>query len=124
MAEKIVVYCRETGQPAPAKPGEFVRMILESLALAHAETLHQLEALTGREIEVLHIVGRATQNAFLNQLIADTTGLPVIAGPADASAIGNILIQALALHHIESFGHLRKIVAESFPLRTFAPAKL
>ncbi len=121
MPEKIMEYCRETGQPVPAKPGEFVRVILESLALAHGETLRQLEALTGREIEVLHIVGRGAQNELLNQLIADTTGLPVIAGPADAAAIGNILVQALALWHLKSPDHVRSIVATSFPTQIIKP---
>ena len=121
MPEKIAAYCRETGQPAPGKPGEFVRVILESLALAHAETLRQLEALTGQEIEVLHIVGRGAKNELLNQLTADTTGLPVIAGPPDAAAIGNILIQALALWHLKSPDHLRSIVSTSFPTQILKP---
>lgn len=121
LPEKITAYCRETDQPAPATPGEFVRVILESLALAHGETLGQLEALTGREIEVLHIVGRGAQNEFLNQLIADSTGLPVIVGPADDAAIGNILIQALALWHLKSPDHMRSIVSTSFPTQIYKP---
>jgi len=121
MPKKIAAYCRETGQPAPLTPGEFVRAILESLALAHAETLRQLETLTGQEIDVLHIVGPGAGNELLNQLTADTTGLPVIVGPADAAAIGNILIQALALWHLKSPDHLRSIVASSFPTRILKP---
>jgi rhamnulokinase len=121
LPETIAAYCRETGQPAPVKPGEFVRAILESLALAHGETLRQLEGLTGCEIEVLHIVGHGAQNELLNQLTADTTGLPVIVGPADAAAIGNILIQALALWHLKSPDHLRSIVSSSFPTRILKP---
>ena len=121
MPEKIGAYCRETGQSVPVKPGDFVRVILESLALAHAESLRQLEALTGQEIEVLHIVGRGAHNELLNQLTADTTGLPVIAGPPDAAAIGNILIQALALWHLKSPDHLRGVVASSFPTQILKP---
>jgi rhamnulokinase len=121
LPEKIAAACRETGQPAPVSPGEYVRIILESLALAHAETLGQLEAITGQEIEVLHVVGRGAQNGFLNQLVADTTGLPVIVGSADAAAIGNILIQALALWHLKSPDHLRSIVATSFPAQILKP---
>jgi rhamnulokinase len=121
MPEKIMAYCRATGQPAPVTLGEFTRTILESLALGHAETLAQLETLTGEEIEVLHIVGRGAQNEFLNQLVADTTGLPVIAGPADAAAIGNILVQALALWHLKSPDHLRSIVSSSFPTQIVKP---
>jgi rhamnulokinase len=121
LLEKITAFCRETGQPVPATPGEVVRMILESLALAHAETLHQIESLTGQEIEVLHVVGKGANDQLLNQLVADTTGLPVITGPIDAAAIGNILIQALALWHIKSPDHLRSIVASSFPTRIHKP---
>jgi rhamnulokinase len=119
--ERIAAYCRETDQPIPAGPGAIVRTILESLALAHAETLKQMETLTGQEIEVLHIVGRGAGNELLNQLTADSTGLPVIAGPVDAAAIGNILVQALALWHLKSPDHLRSIVASSFPAQILKP---
>jgi rhamnulokinase len=121
MPEKITAYCRATGQAVPSKPAEIVRIILESLALGHADTLAQLEALTGKQIEVLHIVGPGVKNEFLNQLIANATGLPVIVGPADAAAIGNILVQALALWHINSPDHLRSIVAASFPTQILKP---
>ena len=121
LPEKIMAYCRATGQPVPTTPGEIARTILESLALGHAETLAQLEMLTGEEIEVLHVVGRGAQNEFLNQLVADTTGLPVIAGPADAAAIGNILVQALALWHLKSPDHLRSVVSSSFPTQILKP---
>lgn len=124
MPQKIAAFCRETHQPVPVTPGQYARTILESLARAYAETLRTLEGLVGHKMETLHIVGGGSRNDLLNQLTADATGIPVITGPAEATAIGNILIQALALKHIESFEHLRKIVAESFPLRTFAPAKL
>ena len=121
MTEKIADYCRETGQPVPTLPDEFVRIVLESLALAHAETLRKLEALTGQEIEVLHIVGKGSRNALLNQLVADTTGLPVVTGPADAAAIGNLLVQALALWHLKSPDHLRSVISSSFPTQILKP---
>ena len=123
MPEEIAAYCRETGQSAPVNPGEYMRVILESLALAHAETLGQLEGLTGQEIEVLHIVGRGARNGFLNQLVADMTDLPVMVGPADAAAIGNVLVQALALWHLKSPDHLRSIVATSFPTQVLKPGQ-
>ena len=119
--ETIADYCRETDQPVPTKPGEYMRLILESLALTHADTLRRLESLTGREFQVLHIVGSGTRNELLVQLIADATGLPVITGPDDAAAIGNVLIQALALWHIKSPDHLRSIVASSFPTKIYKP---
>jgi rhamnulokinase len=121
MPEKISAYCRETGQPVPATTGPFVRTILESLALTYAQTLRQLEELVGHQFEKLHIVGGGSRSDLLNQLAADATGLPVIAGPVEATAIGNILIQALALGHLESSRHLRQIVEKSFPTQTFHP---
>jgi rhamnulokinase len=121
MPEKITAFCRETGQPAPATPGQFVRTILESLALTYAHTLRQLESLVGHKFEKLHIVGGGSRSHLLNQLAADATRLPVITGPVEATAIGNILLQALALGHLESSGHLRRIVENSFPTQTFLP---
>ena len=123
MLDEIAGFCRETHQPVPLKPGEFVRVVLESLALAHGETLRRLEGLTASEIEVLHIVGRGARNELLNQLTADATGLPVLAGPEDAAAIGNVLIQALARWHLKSPDHLRSIVASSFPTRILKPGR-
>jgi rhamnulokinase len=121
MPEKITAFCRETSQTVPASPGQFVRTILESLALTYAQTLRQLEGLVGRKFEKLHIVGGGSRSHLLNHLAADATGVPVIAGPVEATAIGNILIQALALGHLESSAHLRRLVEDSFPTQTFLP---
>ena len=121
MPDKITTYCRETGQPDPRTAGEFTRTILESLALTYAKTLHLLEGLIGGKFEKLHIVGGGSKSHLLNMLAADATGLPVVTGPVEATAIGNVLIQALALGHIESSGHLRRIVENSFPTQTFLP---
>ena len=121
MPEKIAAFCRETGQPVPDGPGATARVILESLALTYREMLGRLEKLTGDKIERLHIVGGGSRNELLNQLAADATGVAVIAGPVEATAIGNILIQALALGHIASPEQLRQIVAQSFPTKTYQP---
>jgi rhamnulokinase len=121
MPKKISDYCRETNQAIPATTGEFVRTILESLALTYAQTLRQLENLVGLKFEKLHIVGGGSRSDLLNQMAADATGLTVITGPVEATAIGNILIQALALGHLESSRHLRQIVANSFPTQTLIP---
>jgi rhamnulokinase len=121
MPGKISAYCRETGQPVPASPAEFVRTILESLALSYAETLRQLEELVGRKFDRLYIVGGGSRSRLLNQLTAEATGLTVVAGPVEATAIGNILIQALTLGHLESPRHLRETVENSFPTQTFHP---
>jgi rhamnulokinase len=123
MPDKITAFCLETGQPAPAQPGQFARTILESLAKTYAETLRQLETLVGAKFERLHIVGGGSRSHLLNQLAADATGLTVITGPVEATAIGNILIQAAALGHLESPGQLRRIVENSFPRQTFLPVK-
>jgi rhamnulokinase len=121
MLEKIASFCRQTAQPVPATPGQFARTILESLALTYAQTLRELESVTGRTIEKLHIVGGGSRSQLLNQLTADAAGIRVIIGPVEATAIGNILIQALALGHLESAAELRRIVENSFPTQLFTP---
>jgi rhamnulokinase len=121
MPGKIATFCRETGQPVPATPGAFTRTILESLALAYAQTLRDLERVTGRKIERLHIVGGGSRSGLLNQLTAEAVGIRVITGPVEATAIGNILIQALALGELKSEAELRRLVETSFPTQTFEP---
>jgi rhamnulokinase len=121
MPEKIAAFCRETGQPVPVEPGACNRVVLESLALSYAYTLAWLEELTGVKIETLHLVGGGGRNKLLNQLTADAIGRPVVVGPVEATAIGNLLIQALALGHLESPAHLRRVVEASFPTRIFQP---
>ncbi len=121
MPEKIRSSCEEKGAPAPSTPGQFVRCILESLALLYRKTLDDLETLTGVSIRVLHIVGGGSKNALLNQCAADATGRQVVAGPVEATAIGNVLIQAIALKHIDTLASLRSIVSHSFPVHTYQP---
>ena len=121
MPETISAYCRETGQPAPETPGQYTRCILESLALSYRTTLSEIEQLTGRSISRLHIVGGGSQSALLNQFAANAIQRQVIAGPVEATAAGNILIQAISLGQVESLAALRKIVRNSFPLQTFGP---
>ena len=110
MSEAIVDYCRSKGQIVPQSIGEFVRIMLESLALAYRSTLCQLEEISGRKITQIHIVGGGSQNQALCQFTADATGLPVYAGPVEATAIGNILVQAIAKGNIQSHAELRDIV--------------
>ena len=121
MPDKIAAFCRETGQPVPSSPGQYVRTILESLALTYAQTLRQLEELIGHKIDTLHIVGGGSRSELLNQMTADATGVTVITGPVEATAIGNILIQALTLGHLQSSEQLRSTVEASFPTKTFTP---
>lgn len=120
MPQRIQAYCRETGQAVPATPAEITRCVLESLALRTAEVLLQLEDVTGRMISTLHVVGGGSQVRFLNQLLADTTGRRVIAGPVEATLIGNLLVQAEASGSIPA-GSLRSVVLQSEALDTFEP---
>jgi rhamnulokinase len=113
MPAKIAEYCRETGQPVPANAGATVRCVFESLALLYRERLEQLEQLLGRRIERLHIVGGGSKNMLLNQFTANAIQRSVSAGPAEATAIGNIIVQALALGHLPTLSAAREIVRES-----------
>ncbi len=119
--ERIVTYCRETGQEAPSDIGSMIRMILQSLANRYREVLESLERLTGERINVIHIVGGGSRNRLLNQLAADFTGRRVIAGPAEATAIGNALTQALGAGEISSLEEMRELVRGSFELEEFRP---
>jgi rhamnulokinase len=121
MPKKIAEFCTETGQPVPANHGAYVRCIYESLALFYRVTMRKLERLTGRKIEKLHIVGGGSQATTLNQLAANALKIPVYAGPTECTALGNILIQAIALGHIESHEAAREVVRNSFELKTFTP---
>ncbi len=121
MPNKIVAFCRETDQPLPETPGHFTRAILESLALLYRDTVNVLEHLITRTIRNLHIVGGGSKNDLLNQLAADATGRTVLAGPVEGTAIGNILLQAVAHREIHSLSHMRVIVRDSFPINQFYP---
>jgi rhamnulokinase len=121
MPGKIADFCRETGQPVPASIGASVRCIYESLALFYRCTLRRTERLTGSKIERLHIVGGGSKDATLNQFTANALKIPVLAGPTECAALGNILVQAIALGHIESHEAAREIVRNSFDLATFTP---
>jgi rhamnulokinase len=122
MPAAIAAYCRETGQPEPVEPGEFVRCSLESLALLYRRTLRSLESLTGRRLDRLHVVGGGSRNDLLNRFTADACEVEVVAGPVEATALGNLLVQAIAAGEIGGLAEGRRVVAESFSLRTFRPA--
>ena len=121
MPTRIATYCRETSQPAPETPGQFIRCALESLALQYRRVLRQVEELAGTRMARLHIVGGGSKNALLNQFTADACGLPVLAGPAEATVIGNILVQAIAHGDLASLTAGRAAVAASFPVEQFNP---
>jgi len=121
MPAKIVAYCRETGQRPPETPGQFTRCIYESLALLYRRTLEDLEVVTGRTIARLHIVGGGSQSTLLNQFAANATQRPVFAGPVEATALGNVLLQAVTLGHLASLGALREVVRGSFAIEYYEP---
>jgi rhamnulokinase len=121
MPARIAEYCRETSQPVPESAGALARCILESLSLLYRKTLGELEQLTGKSINRLHIVGGGTRNALLNQCAASATGRRVITGPVEATAAGNILIQALAGGDVATLTEARSIVARSFPQDVYEP---
>jgi rhamnulokinase len=114
-------FCQRTGQPVPTEPGAVVRCALESLALRYRWVLERLEELLDRRIDVIHVVGGGCQNALLNQLTADACNRPVLAGPAEATAIGNVLVQMIGLGLIGSLAEGREVVRRSFEVTTFEP---
>ena len=122
MPEAIEDYCRRTGQEPPATKGAVVRSLLESLALKYRQVIAQLGEVLGHPIEKIHVIGGGSRNGLLCQLTADATGLPVVAGPAEATAVGNILVQAMATGLVASPAEIRAIIRRSFELRTYAPS--
>ncbi|MDA1360202.1 rhamnulokinase [Glycomyces luteolus] len=113
MPARIRAYCAETGQPIPESPVEVAACVLDSLALAHRRAVAALEELTGEAVETIHIVGGGANNALLCQLTADATGRPVLAGPDEATALGNALVQAQALGLIAPGPAARRAVARA-----------
>jgi len=121
MPRQIQQYCRETGQREPQSEGEFLRCIVESLALRYRFVLERIETLVQRRFAGLHIVGGGAQNIALCQYTANALARPVWAGPYEATAIGNLLVQHIALGHMENIQHARRVVRQSFPIKTYTP---
>jgi len=121
MPAKMAAFCRESGEPVPESPGAFVRCALESLALFYRVTLRQLERLIGRKVERLHVVGGGSKNRLLNQFTANALQIPVIAGPSECTALGNVLVQAIAQGHLPSLASARNVVRDSFEATTVKP---
>ncbi len=122
MPTAIAAWCKATEQPVPESEGEFVRASLESLALKYRMVLSWLEELTGVPTEVIHIVGGGTQNELLCQFTADACNRPVVAGPVEATALGNVLVQARTAGVVGSLGDIREIVARSVELKHYQPS--
>ncbi len=121
MSEAIREFCARTGQPAPQGPGEETRCILESLALSYRKALEDLGGVLARRFGTLHVVGGGTRNELLCQLTANATGLPVVAGPVEATVAGNVLVQALAARCLSTPAEIREVVRRSSQLKEYEP---
>ena len=121
MPERIRDYCANTNQTVPQTKGEIVRVALESLALKYRWVLERLEELTGKRFDPIHIIGGGTKNRLLNQFTADATCRTVITGPVEATAIGNVLMQAIGLNHLTSLADAREVVRASFAPEVYEP---
>ena len=123
MPKAIQNFCRETKQPVPRTEGELVRCAYESLALKYREVVGWLEELTGHSIEVIHIVGGGSKSELLNQFCADACQRPVITGPVEATAMGNLLVQVRASGELSSLAEMREVVRKSSSVKTYNPGK-
>ena len=123
MPAQIAATCRMTGEPVPEDEAAVVRCVLDSLACKHRWTLERAERLAGQRAEVVHIVGGGAANPLLCQLTADLTARPVLAGPVEATAVGNLLVQAWATGELGSLAEARAVVARSLPPRLFEPGR-
>lgn len=121
MPARIAAYCERTGQPAPSDMGAVVRCALESLACKYRFQLERLESLLDRKLSTIHIIGGGTQNKLLCQFTANATGRRVLAGPVEATALGNVLMQAVALGHLGSVAEGRALIRRSFEVAAYQP---
>lgn len=121
MEEAVAAYCRRTGQPVPSGRGAFLRVVFESLALQYRRVNRNICAVSGTRSEVVHILGGGCRNNLLNQFTADAVGLPVIAGPEEATALGNILVQAEAAGLTGSAETTRQVMRDACGLKAFNP---
>ncbi|MEW6180601.1 MAG: rhamnulokinase family protein [Chloroflexota bacterium] len=121
MPKRIVDYCVRTGQTPPQDHGEVIRVILESIALKYRWVIERLERVIGKELETIYIVGGGTKNRLLNQFTADATGCRVVAGPSEATSIGNAVMQAVGLGHLKGVTEGRAVIRSSFSPEMYLP---
>ena len=117
----IAAFCSRTGQTLPEGKGDTVRCVLESLALKCRRVIERIEEIRGRRVDVIHIVGGGSRNRLLCRFTADATGKTVAAGPVEATAVGNVLVQLTALGHVAALAEGRALVRRSFPVVTYEP---
>ena len=123
MLREITAYCEETGQAVPASDADYVHCIFYSLANRYKEVLEILKPMSPHPIERLHVIGGGSRNDLLNQLTANAVGLPVLAGPSEATAIGNCLIQAKSAGLLTDCWEMRRLIATAFPPKEFYPER-
>jgi rhamnulokinase len=121
MPERIAGWCREQGVPVPADDVALVRLVFDGLAAAYRKALGDLEGVAGRRFARLNIVGGGSNNRLLNQLTADAIGREVVAGPGEATALGNLLVQARAIGAVKDAAEARAVLGRSVELATFRP---
>ncbi|MGF1577959.1 MAG: rhamnulokinase family protein [Gemmataceae bacterium] len=121
MPNALAEFCKKTNQPAPQEPGPVIRCALESLALRYRWVLGRLEELLGKKFDAIHVVGGGSRNALLCQFTADACNCPVYAGPVEATAIGNVLVQGIGLGLLKSLDEAREVVGNSFEVTEFRP---
>ncbi len=121
MPGAIVNYCKRTNQQPPENAAEFTRCICDSLAFKYRMVFDQLKEVTGRPLDRINIIGGGTKNQLLCQLTANAAGVPVVTGPEEATAIGNIMVQAMAMGYVSSLSEIRAIIRNSFELKTYQP---
>jgi len=123
MPSRIQKFCADTNQRVPQTKGQIIRVALEGVALKYRLVLERLEELTGKHLDPIHIIGGGTKNRLLNQFTADSTGRTVITGPVEATAIGNILMQAIGMKHLGSLAEAREVVRASFEPEIYEPKR-
>ncbi len=122
MPTAICEFCRSTGQKVPSTKSEIARVVMESIALKYRSVVDKLRVMHGKPINRVHVMGGGTRNELLNQFAADAMGLPVLTGPLEATAIGNLLLQAKALGYVKSDEEIREVVRNSFEVKTYEPS--
>ncbi|MBN2613615.1 MAG: rhamnulokinase [Bacteroidales bacterium] len=121
MTIALADYCKSTGQPVPDTPERLARCVFDSLALKYRAVIDSLKIISDKKIEKIHVIGGGSQNELLCQFTANATGLPVVAGPAEGTAIGNIMVQAMGLGHVKSLAEIRRTIKNSFDFKSYQP---
>jgi rhamnulokinase/L-fuculokinase len=121
MPARIREFCQRTGQPVPETVGQMMRTVYESLAFKYRLVFDTLQELTGRTLSRLHIVGGGTKNKLLCQMAADALGVPVYAGPVEATALGNAVVQLIALGELDNIGQARELLSRSVDVAEYLP---